>query len=267
VGPRGRGRALGWVITGQSLALVFGVPAFTYLGGLVGWRGAIGAQAAATLATALTVWAAVPGRAPRRAAEHRPAPPLLPLLRPRVLALLAAGIMERSCFAGMTVYLATFLIATYGVPPAGLAVGLGLIATGNLAGNVLGGHLADRLPARPLTFAAASALTGVLALPLMLWRPGVAGSILLGFAYSLANALGRPALMTALSEVSSEARGAILGLNITTGSLGWVGAIAAGGGLIARWGFGALGVVSAVAGLAGALVAVAGWWAGRPRAT
>lgn len=265
VGPAARGRALGWVITGQSLSLVFGVPAFTFIGSLLGWRGAIAVQAAATLLTAVAVWLVVPRATPRPAAERRPPPPVLRLLRPRVLALLAAGTMERGCFAGMAVYLATYLLTSYGVSLSGLAVGLALTAVGNLAGNVLGGHLADRLPGRALTFAATSVLTGVLALPLMLWQPGLAGSIALGFAYSLANATGRPALLVALSEVSSEARGAVLGLNITTGSLGWIGAAGVGGWLIARFGFASLGVVTAAAALAGAAFAVLSWWLGRPR--
>jgi DHA1 family inner membrane transport protein len=262
----GRGRALGWVITGQSLSLVFGVPAFTFLGGLLGWRGAMAVQAGVTLLTAAAVWLVVPRARPRGNAGLHAPPSMVHLLRPRVLGLLAAGTMERACFAGMAVYLATYLLASYGVSLSGLAVGLSLIAAGNLAGNVLGGHLADRRPGRALTFAATSVLTGGLALPLMLWQPGLAGSIALGFAYSLVNALGRPALIVALSEVSSEARGAILGLNITTGSLGWIGAAGVGGWLIARFGFASLGVVTAAAGLAGAAFAILSWWLGRPRA-
>jgi predicted MFS family arabinose efflux permease len=266
VAPAGRGRALGWVITGQSLSLVFGVPAFTLLGGLAGWRGAIGAQAAVMLATAAAVWLAVPPSAPRPAPAHRPAASILPLLRPDILALLAASAMERGCFAGLTVYLATYLVVSYGVAPAGLAAALALVAAGNLAGNLLGGQLADRVPARALTYAAASLATGLFALPLMLWQPGLAGSIALGFAYSLANALGRPALMAALSEVSSGSRGAILGLNITTGSVGWLAAAAFGGWLIGRFGFGGLGVLSAVTALAGAALAAWSWRLGvRPR--
>jgi predicted MFS family arabinose efflux permease len=259
VGPEARGRALGWVITGQSLSLVVGVPAFTLLGGLAGWRGSIGVQAGVMLATAAAVWLAVPPSAPRQGAERRPPASILPLLRPDVLALLAASAMERGCFAGLTVYLATYLVVSYGVAPGALAVALALVAAGNLVGNVVGGQLADRLPARALTFAVASLLTGLFALPLMLWQPGLAGSIALGFGYSLANAVGRPALMAALSEVSSGARGAILGLNITTGSIGWLGAASLGGSLIGRFGFGGLGLLSAAAALAGAALALWSW--------
>jgi MFS transporter, DHA1 family, inner membrane transport protein len=261
VGPAGRGRALGWVITGQSLSLVFGVPAFTLLGGLIGWRRAIGVQAAVMLATAVAVWLALPPSPARPAARERhSAASILPLLRPDVLALLAASAMERGCFAGLTVYLATYLVVSYGVAPGALAVALALVAAGNLVGNVLGGQLADRLPARALTFAVASLLTGLFALPLMLWQPGLAGSIALGFAYSLANSVGRPALMAVLSEISSGARGAVLGLNITTGSLGWLGAASLGGWLIGHYGFGGLGVLSAAAAVAGAALGLWSWW-------
>jgi predicted MFS family arabinose efflux permease len=178
-----------------------------------------------------------------------------------VLGLLGAGTMERCCFGAMAVYLATYLLTSYGVSLRQLSVALALVAAGNLAGNVLGGQVADRFAARPLAFAVSSLVTGVLAIPLLFWQPGVAISIALGFAYSLANALGRPSLMSALSEVSSEARGAILGLNITTGSLGWLSATALGGWLITHFGFGALGVFAAATAFLGAALAIGSWWA------
>jgi predicted MFS family arabinose efflux permease len=65
--------------------------------------------------------------------------------------------------------------------------------------------------------------------------------------------------------VSSGARGAVLGLNITTGSFGWLGAATLGGWLIDRYGFGGLGIVSAAAALAGAALGVWSWRLG-PRA-
>ena len=33
-----RGKALGWVMTGQSMSLVLGTPLVTYLGAQAGWR-------------------------------------------------------------------------------------------------------------------------------------------------------------------------------------------------------------------------------------
>ena len=256
VPPAQRGRALGWVITGQSLSLVVGVPLVTLLGAFGGWRVAMAAQASTALVAAAAVWLAVPRGVTVPDAAGRSRVRLRGLLGTRTLALLLASTMERTCFAAMAVYLSAFLITTYGIPMQGLALALALVSLGNLAGNLLGGWLADRIAARPLVVAAASAGTGALALPLMLWHPGVALSVAIGFAYSLANAAGRPALMATLSEVPAEVRGAILGLNVTMASVGWLGAAALGGWLVGRHGFGSLGVLMAGVSGAGALLAV-----------
>ncbi len=257
------GRALGWVITGQSLSLVAAVPLVTLLGAIGGWRVAIGAQATTAIVGAAAVWLVVPGGAGARGPAGRARASLRGLFGPRIVGLLLASTMERTCFAAVAVYLATFFLTAYGVTMEALALALALAALGNLAGNLLGGALADRPLPRPLVFAAASVVTGALGLPLMLWRPGIVLSVALGFAYSFANAAGRPALMAALSEVPGDVRGAVLGLNITMSSIGWLSAAALGGWLVARWGFGSLGVLTAAAAGAGALLALAAWRARR----
>ena len=65
--------------------------------------------------------------------------------------------------------------------------------------------------------------------------------------------------MAALSEVPGEVRGAVLGLNITMSSVGWLSAAALGGWLVARHGFDSLGVLTASAAGLGALFALAAW--------
>ena len=254
-----RGGALGWVITGQSLSLVVGVPLVTLLGAFGGWRVAIAVHAGTALLAAVAVWLAVPAGAIALATSGRSGASLRGLIGPRIIALLLANTMERTCFAAMAVYFATFLLTTYGVTMRALAVALALVALGNLAGSLLGGWMADRVTARPLAFAVASGVTGLLALPLMLWRPGIAGSVALGFAYSLSNAAGRPALMATLSDVPAELRGTILGLNISMSSIGWLGAAALGGWLVARHGFAGLGILTSVVAGMGALLAVIAW--------
>jgi len=262
VPPAQRGRAVGWVITGQSLSLLLGIPLVTLLGSIGGWRVAIASHSAVVLLSALAVWWVVPARA-ASASGGGAGVRFRGFVSRRVVALMLAATMERGCFAATAVYLAAFLLTTYGVDMQVLAGMLGLVAAGNLVGNVIGGWLADRLPARPLTFAVASALTGVLILPLMLWRSGPAVSVALGFLYSLVNGTGRPALMAALADVPPEVRGGILGLNITVSSVGWLGAISLGGWLIDGHGFGGLGVLLALAAWAGAGFAVAAWRADR----
>ena len=71
VAPAQRGRALGWVITGQSLSLVVGVPLVTLLGALGGWRVAIGVHAGTALVAAAAIWLSVPGGRGAALAEGR----------------------------------------------------------------------------------------------------------------------------------------------------------------------------------------------------
>src|SRR5262249_53662885 len=158
---------LGWVLTGQSLSLVLGTPLYTFLGALAGWRGSIGIQAAATLLTAVAVWVVGPPGAPRPLSGSRPRVCVARLLPPRLVALLAASALERACFSGMAVYLAPYLLTVYEISLPALALALALVALGNLAGNLLGGQVADHFPARPLSYAASAVLTALLGLPLM----------------------------------------------------------------------------------------------------
>jgi DHA1 family inner membrane transport protein len=262
-----RGRALGWLITGQSLSLVLGVPLVAYIGAFIGWRGALAIQGLLMVIAAVLVWLAVPGQSRQERQEPVPAGSVLRLLTPRVVALLSANALERFCYGGVAVYLATYLITSYGASLEALAVGLGVVALGNLLGNFVGGDLSDRLRSRTALAALSLAATGGLALPLLLWQPGLIASIGLGFAYTIVNAVGRPALLASTSEVSSEARGALLGVNMTFASVGWLGSQAFGGWLIATMGFSVFGVLTAVAGLAGAVLAVTAGIPGRDRAT
>ena len=100
------------------------------------------------------------------------------------------------------------------------------------------------------------AATGLLAVPLLLWQPGFAVSVGIAFAYMIVNAFARPALLATISEVSNEARGALLGLTTTFASFGWFGAQALSGWIIATQGFGAFGLLTAVVGLTGAALAL-----------
>ena len=254
-----RGRSLGWVVTGQSFALVLGVPLLTLIGAASGWRGAVLAHALVLLVTTLVVWLVVP-----HAAQHVKLAPLstravVRLIGPRVLTLLLAGSAERVCYSALAVFLPTYLLVRFGIDPTTLALGLGVVAMGNLIGNLLGGQLTDRVRVPQLVVSASLALAGALALPVLVWSPSVGVVVGLGFVYTLLNAASRPALLTLLSHVSAEARGAVLGLNITFSSLGWLGATVLGGYVLAVAGFGGLAVLILLFGLAGAVLALLHW--------
>lgn len=256
---RERGRALAWLTTGQSLSLVIGVPILTNLGGVLGWRGAFTTYGIAMLLATCAVLVVIPGGSGQRSANPPRFLSVLRVLKPPTIALLLAGVTERLCYAAVSVFLPTYLVQSYGISLSTLAIGLACVASGNLAGSLIGGRLGDRFRVRAVVSAFSLAATGLLALPVLLWQPGVWLSVALCFAYTLANSIGRPALLSALSEAAGEARGAVLGLNITGASVGWLAATAIGGPLLIGAGFGGLGIFTAALAFVGALLATASW--------
>jgi DHA1 family inner membrane transport protein len=239
-----RGRALGWVMSGQSLTLLVGVPMAAAVGSLIGWRGWLLCVGAVALLAALSLFATV-GRG--TAGHMRPAtrPSLKAALSRRVLGLLGTGVAERICYGLAAIYFATFLQATYHLSLIEIALPLAVFAIGNVAGTILGGQLADRRRDRLLTFAVAMALSGVAAFALFLWHPGLEISVALGFVYVLLNAIGRPSYMASLAAVPEDVRGTVLGLNGTSASVGWIGAAALGAAMIGWIGFDGFGPLAA----------------------
>jgi DHA1 family inner membrane transport protein len=249
------GRAMGWVMSGQSLALVVGVPMAAAVGSLIGWRGWLLCVSVLALLAAFSLFTTVR----RGTAGHLRAvrPSMRSALSPLVAGLLATGVAERVCYGLAAVYFATFLQATYHLSLVETALPLGAFALGNIAGTILGGQLADRRRDRLLTFAITMALSGAAALALFMWHPSPAVSVMLGFVYVLLNALGRPSFLASLAAVPDDVRGTVLGLNGTAACLGWIGAAALGATMIG-WvgfeGFGPLAALLAFAGMAGALL-------------
>jgi MFS transporter, DHA1 family, inner membrane transport protein len=260
---RQRGRALGWVMAGQSLTLLVGVPLAAWIGAFVGWRGVNLCVGGVALVAALGLFATTlrPAEGEARGAAGGARPGWRAAMSGRVLRLLAMGVAERICYGLTAVFFATFLQSTYGLSLAEVAVPLAVFALGSILGTILGGQLADRLPNRMLTFAGAMFASAVAALALFGWTDGLAGSVALGFGYVLINAIARPSLMAALANVPDEVRGTVLGLNVTSASVGWLGAAALGGWMMAGHGFAGFGPLAAgVAVLGGALALFGRRW-------
>jgi DHA1 family inner membrane transport protein len=250
-----RGRALGWVMTGQSLTLVVGVPLAAYIGSMIGWRGWNVCLAGLALAGTIALLATVSrGTTTGHGSRRRS---LRSALSRQVIGLLSTGISERICYGLATIYFATFLQEIYGLSLAGIAIPLALIALGNIGGTVLGGQISDRVRDRLRTFAIAMVLQAAAALALFLWHPGATVSVVLGFLYALVNAIGRPSYMAALASVPEQVRGTVLGLNGASASVGWVGAAALGAIMISTVGFEGFGPLAAILSLIGAAGAMA----------
>lgn len=256
---RQRGRALGWVMSGQSLALLVGVPLAAWIGSSIGWRGVnqVVAGVAVLAALGLFVTTLHPADGAASATPGRQAGMRGAMTGP-VLRLLSMGVAERVCYGLTVVYFATFLQTTYGLTPAGVAIPLGIMAIGNILGTILGGQAADRLPDRSRTFAIAMIASGGAAVALFGWTPSLAGTVALGFVYATCSAMSRPSLMASLANVPEEVRGTVLGLNVTAASLGWLGAASLGGWIMAEVGFAAFGPFALAVALVAAVLALTG---------
>jgi len=256
VGEGQQGRALGWVMSGQSLTLLLGVPLAAFVGSMIGWRGVnwcVGVLAAASAIGLLVTTRGRPTSA--RAAGTRPPSTRAALSWP-VMRLLAIGIAERVCYGMTIVYFATFLQSTYQVRLDEVALPLAIFASGNILGTILGGQLADRLPDRLMIFAVAMVASGIAALGLFGWRSSVTMSVGLGFLYVFLNAIARPAMMAALAQVPAHVRGTVMGWNVTCSSIGWMGAAGLGGWMLGFQGFAGFGPLTLVVAVFGAALAL-----------
>ncbi len=257
---RQRGRALGWVMAGQSLTLLVGVPLAAWIGSFIGWRGVhwvvagIAVLAAAALGLSTLRPALSDGGGAGRGRKKGGASALSgPVLR-----LLAMGVAERVCYGLTAVFFATFLQTTYDLSIAAVALPLALFAGGNILGTIIGGQLADRLPNRLLTFAGAMAGSALVGFVLFSWTPSLVGTVALGFLYVFVTAFARPSLMAALANVPEEVRGTVLGLNVTSAAIGWLGAASLGGWMVAQGGFTLFGPLTACVALLGGALALFG---------
>ena len=251
-----RGRALGWVMAGQSLTLLVGVPMAAWIGSFIGWRGVNlcvgGIAVAALIGLAFTT----SGQASSRRVAGTPAPSLRAAMSGPVLRLLAMGVCERVCYGLTAVYFATFLQETFVLSLAAVAIPLALFAAGNILGTIAGGQIADRIPNRLRTFALSMLASGIVAIALFGWHPSVSVTVALGFLYVFVTAVARPSLMAALTDVPEHIRGTVLGLNVTSASFGWLFAASLGGWMMGSYGFDGFGPLAAAFGVVGAGLAV-----------
>lgn len=157
VAPERRGRAISLVYTGFTLALVVGVPLGTLIGNAFGWRATFEGIAVLAvlgwigLALALRPLegAAAIGLRARLAAASVPGVPSTLLLT--VLALAGA-------FSVYT-YFAPYVQTALGLGSNGVALFLLLFGAAAFVGNLAGGYVADRVPARRALRVTLSVLT------------------------------------------------------------------------------------------------------------
>ena len=253
VPPTRRGWAISMVMAGLSVSNVVGVPFATWLGQTFGWRllfvlvGAIGLVALAM------VWKFVPFQQAHPDASIRRE--LGALKRLQVWLALLVGIVGFGGFFATYTYIAHTMTAVAGIPSGLLPLVVALYGLGMVAGNIVGGRLADKsvmdtlyrvLPAIAVALVVyAVAAHWQWSAMVMVFVVGASGSMLI------------PALQTRLLDASPDAPSLASSLNHA--ALNVANALGAflGGVVIALgWGFVAPALVGAVLAVLGFGVAL-----------
>lgn len=259
-----RAKAVAAVMLGLSVANVIGVPGATWLGQHLGWRDAYVVVAVIGVATVAALWRFVPGLTGMKITN--PMTELGALRRPQVLLTLAVGAIGFGGMFAVYTYITTTMTDVAGMSIGAVPIVLALFGLGMIAGNILGGIMADRGVDRSI-FAGMIAMVVILAgFVLAAHNPITAaiGAFLVG----ASGAALAPGLQTRLMDVAADAQtlAAALNhaaLNIANAAGAWLG------GLVIAAGFGytapaAVGALLAVLGLL--LFAVTVWVARRGEA-
>ncbi|SEP74216.1 MFS transporter, DHA1 family, chloramphenicol resistance protein [Lentzea xinjiangensis] len=147
VPPQRRGRALGVLLSGTTVAMIAGVPGGALLGTAFGWRTTFLAVAVLCVPAAIGVLAGISAR------EDRPTAPLRPELaelgKPRLLLVVALAVVVNAVTFGHFTFLAPVVTDVAGMGEWWVPATLVLFGAGSSAGVAIGGRLADTAP-RPV---------------------------------------------------------------------------------------------------------------------
>jgi len=254
VQPAHRGRAIGFVMLGLTLAMLAGTPLATWLGNREGWRVAFAAIGIVCLLGAVMIRLVIP-QMPKPASASLWSE-LHSLAKPRLwLALAVVGVGFGGMFC-VFAYIAPLLTEVSGLNEEHVPLALALFGAGAVLGTLVGGRFADLALMRTI---GGALLYATVLLALFSWlADSVPTALLATFLLGGIVAIG-PGLQIWLMDLAGPAK--TLGAALTHSAINFANALGAWlGGLTiaAGWGFQFLGWTGALLGLGGlALFALA----------
>ncbi len=234
VAPDRKASAIAVMFTGLTVANILGVPLGTWLGQSFGWRSTFWAVTAIGIAAFAIISTLVPAdRMPPERTRFRD--DLKVLSRPAVLLGLATTVLSWvGVFAAFT-YIAPLLTEIAGFEESWVSPILLVFGAGLVAGNILGGRLADRdlMPAVLITLAGLTVALVVMALVIHTRTGAVAAIFLLGVT---GFATVPPLQMWVLEKAHGAGQSLASSFNIAAFNLGnaigaWLGGAVIAGGL------------------------------------
>jgi predicted MFS family arabinose efflux permease len=246
-----RGVAMSVVNSGYFAALVAGVPVSSILAQRYGWRSGFGAFGVIAIVVFVLILLLLPADEPGQGSGNTPHHESRRLERMMGVfatterrAAIAAAFFVSAGFVGFIFYLGSWLGKTYHLETDKIGyvfIGVGFVS---LLGSLVAGPIADRYGKRGLSIISTVVLSAMLLLiPLTGWGPLLLGTFLVA---SLAFAFRQGPLQALATElVPREARGALVAVRTTTSQVGIAISTAACGLLYDRYGYAAVGALSA----------------------
>ncbi|MGV0153910.1 MFS transporter [Rhodococcus sp. GB-02] len=254
--PGKRAKAVAMVMMGLSVANVIGVPVAAWIGQALGWRSAFALVAVIGVATVASLFVWIP-RLDGMPVTN-PITELGALGRVQVWMTLIVGMVGFGGMFAVYTYISTTLTDVSGLGASFIPLALMLYGLGMVAGNFVGGYLADRALMKGL-FLSMGSLVVILAVFVIAVRNPYTALVFV-FLIGLAGSSMVPGLQTRLMDVAEDAQTLAASLNhaalnIANAFGAWIGGvvIAAGYGYTAP---AAVGSLLAVAGLVVLAVAV-----------
>ncbi|MCD2103793.1 MFS transporter [Rhodococcus erythropolis] len=254
--PGKRAKAVAMVMMGLSVANVIGVPVAAWIGQALGWRSAFALVAVIGVATVASLFVWIPPLDGMPVTN--PITELGALGRVQVWMTLIVGMVGFGGMFAVYTYISTTLTDVSGLDASFIPLALMLYGLGMVAGNFVGGYLADRALMKGL-FLSMGSLVVILAVFVIAVRNPYTALVFV-FLIGLAGSSMVPGLQTRLMDVAEDAQTLAASLNhaalnIANAFGAWIGGvvIAAGYGYTAP---AAVGSLLAVAGLVVLAVAV-----------
>ncbi|MDX3924397.1 MAG: MFS transporter [Shinella sp.] len=229
VAPSKKASAIAIMFTGLTVANILGVPLGTWLGQAYGWRATFWAVTLIGIA-ALAVIALLVPRDEAAAQQDGSAQGVLSVLARRsvLLGLLTTVLSWVGVFAGFT-YIAPILTEITGFSDAAVSPILLVFGGGLVAGNLLGGRLADRYLV-PTMLGSLIALSAVLLLMTFAIHHAALAVVAIGLFGATAFATVSPLQMWVLEKAEGAGQGLASSFNIAAFNLGnaigaWLGGV------------------------------------------
>ncbi|ALU71882.1 MFS transporter [Rhodococcus erythropolis R138] len=255
--PGKRAKAVAMVMMGLSVANVIGVPVAAWIGQALGWRSAFALVAVIGVATVASLFVWIP-RLDGMPVTN-PITELGALGRVQVWMTLIVGMVGFGGMFAVYTYVSTTLTDVSGLGASFVPLALMLYGLGMVAGNFVGGYLADRALMKGL-FLSMGSLVVILAVFVIAVRNPYTALVFV-FLIGLAGSSMVPGLQTRLMDVAEDAQTLAASLNhaalnIANAFGAWIGGvvIAAGYGYTAPAAVGSLLAVAGLVVLAAAVI-------------